>query len=155
MLSVFLDVPAEKRFRRFSSHVIGFCSSQNHVIHFYLAINNSGFSSLARLKLLKKLEIIHAYSKPDKDDPVKSNGCFLLYCDTDSILFMAKKSLKKKIFEALDVRDDMLGFLKEEYEDYIIEEYVSGGAKQYVLKVRHLLKQELLAPTQNHRRDQL
>lgn len=99
------------------------------------------------------MEIIHAYSKPDKDDPVKSNGAFLLYCDTDSVIFLAKKSLKKTIFEALDVRDDMLGYLKEEYDDYIIEEYVSGGAKQYVLKVNFFLQNKFLAPAQNHRQD--
>lgn len=72
-------------------------------------------TELARLKLLRKLEILRQFP-----------GCKLLYCDTDSIIFRYRRDQKNAIFKALEI-GECLGKLKIEKPEYDILEYVGAG----------------------------
>jgi hypothetical protein len=76
-------------------------------------------TSCARLHLLKLMQKI-----------VRSSGCRLLYTDTDSVIYVHpedKNPLKTS---------PHLGGLTDEYPNHNILEYVSGGAKQYAIKLQ-------------------
>lgn len=72
-----------------------------------------------------------------KLDDISHYGVKLLYCDTDSVIFKCPKRHREWILseEILDVKNGVLGHLKVEKPDQTILQYVSGGAKQYALKV--------------------
>ena len=84
-------------------------------------------TALARLKLLKALEIVESYRE--------QGGAKPLYCDTDSIVLKVLRSLKAELFDKLQVGDEM-GKLKNEMPEHEIEEYICGGSKAYALKVK-------------------
>jgi G:T-mismatch repair DNA endonuclease (very short patch repair protein) len=81
-------------------------------------------TSKARLFLLKALQKV-----ANRED------CQLLYCDTDSILFVHPENDNPLQSE----QKGHLGELCNEFSsNQIIEEYISGGAKQYSLKILNL-----------------
>uniref|UniRef100_A0A914HQI3 DNA-directed DNA polymerase n=1 Tax=Globodera rostochiensis TaxID=31243 RepID=A0A914HQI3_GLORO len=76
-------------------------------------------TSAARIKLYEYMEQVY-----------RTKGCKLLYCDTDSLIFTHPRGvcpLKEGKF---------LGEMTREYADNEILEFVSGGPKQYSLKLR-------------------
>jgi hypothetical protein len=58
----------------------------------------------------------------------------LIYCDTDSLIYEYDECLGDPMAH---LSGDHLGQWKEEYPDYDILEYVSGGSKAYALWLRH------------------
>lgn len=73
-------------------------------------------TSLARLHLYKYLEML---------------GNSVLYCDTDSVIFLRDKSKPIPIEIA-----DSLGCMSQEYPGYVIQEFLSAGPKNYGLKIK-------------------
>jgi hypothetical protein len=58
----------------------------------------------------------------------------IIYLDTDSLLYEFDEELGDPM---LELSGDHLGQWKEEYEDYVIIEYVSGGAKAYAIWLKN------------------
>lgn len=59
------------------------------------------------------------------------NDCELLYCDTDSIMYKHPEN-----FDPLPAGKGHLGELTNETPDHSIETFISGGCKNYVLKLK-------------------
>uniref|UniRef100_A0AC34RI45 DNA-directed DNA polymerase n=1 Tax=Panagrolaimus sp. JU765 TaxID=591449 RepID=A0AC34RI45_9BILA len=75
-------------------------------------------TSVARLRLYGYLKTVS-----------KTPGAKVLYFDTDSVAFLCKKNncpIRSGLF---------LGEMVEEYQNCVIKEFISGGAKQYALKM--------------------
>ena len=76
-------------------------------------------TSAARIHLLRAMQQV-----------VRTDGCTLLYTDTDSLIFTHPEGVNP-----LNLGPH-LGQFTDEYPKHDIIEYVSGGAKQYGLKLK-------------------
>jgi hypothetical protein len=77
-------------------------------------------TAAARIHLLKAL------------DKVVEGGGTLLYCDTDSIVFSYPEEKECPLQTGPHIGD-----LTDEYPDHDILEFLSGGCKNYAMKMRH------------------